>query len=86
MAKSKQEPMPHYVPSDEEHKWYTYCIENGIIISPMGIKDNFNEWRIGVAFKGNHKKVNLSPSIYNRDIVWEQFYLMCKYYYDKYRR
>ena len=62
--KVKTFPLPEYMPSDEEKKWQSFCIDNGIIISPMGINGNPKEWNIGVAFAGRHKQVHKSPSVY----------------------
>lgn len=83
--KSKPQPLPDYMPSDEENKWLTYCIENGIIVSPMGINGKPKEWHIGISFAGRHKQVNKTPSIYTKDNIWQETFLMMKYYYDKRR-
>jgi len=86
MRKKIDRSLPDYMPSAEEYKWSSYCIENGIIISPIGINDKPKEWHIGVSFVGRHKEVHKSPSIYTKDNIWEETYLMMKYYYDKHRR
>ena len=52
----------------------------------MGINDKPKEWHIGIAFAGRHKEVHKSPSIYTKDNIWEETYLMMRYYYDKNRR
>ena len=82
----KPVPMPDYIPSKEESKWHKYCIDNGIIISPIGIKNEQNKWHIGIAMSNNHKQVHLAPYEYDRDTIWISYYEMCKYYYDKRRR
>ena len=81
--KAKPAYLPDYSASEEENKWHTYCIENGIIISPMGINGNIKEWKIGVAFSGRHKQVHKSPTVYTKDNIWQETFLMMKYYYDK---
>lgn len=86
MRKKVNKSLPDYLPSAEEREWQSYCIDKGIIISPMGINDKPQEWHIGVAFTGRHKQVHKSPSIYTKDNIWEETYLMMKYYYDKHRR
>lgn len=86
MAKKETKWMPEYSSSDEENKWYTFCVNNGIIISPIAAQrgPNPKEWKIGVSFMPNYKKINLSPSIYDENIIWQEMYKMMKYYYDKY--
>ena len=36
----RTKPMPLYTYSDEEFKWYKYCVNNNIRISPWGIQNN----------------------------------------------
>lgn len=86
MAK-KNNWMPHYMPSDDEIKARDFCINNNIRISPMGIKDEPNKWKIGISlglYKKNEKP-NISPHIYDRNTIWVEYFNFCKYYYDKYR-
>ena len=79
--------MPSYEPNEEEYEWCIFCANKGIIISPVAATKGPNpkEWRIGVSFMPNYKKINLSPSIYDEHIVWQETFKMMKYYYDKYR-
>ena len=79
--------MPSYEPNEEEYEWCIFCANKGIIISPIAATKGPNpkEWRIGVSFMPNYKKINLSPSIYDEHIVWQETFKMMKYYYDKYR-
>jgi len=84
----KQKPMPEYLASDEEFKWYKYCVNNNIRISPYGINNDSDRWHIAISlgpYKKNEKP-NLSPSKYCRKTIWPEYYKMCKYYYDKYTR
>lgn len=84
----KLKPMPGYLPSDEELKWYVYCVQNNIRISPYGISDSSDCWRIAINI-GPYKKwekPNISPSKYCRETIWPEYYKMCKYYYDKHTR
>ena len=82
----KPEPMPDYIPTKNETEWHKYCVDHGIIISPMAIKNEKNKWHIGIAMRNTYKKVHLAPYEYDRDTVWISYYEMCKYYYDKRRR
>jgi hypothetical protein len=84
----RSKPMPSYTPSEEEQEWKLFCTRNNIRISPYGIQNDNDHWRIAVNI-GPYKrgeKINLSPSIYDRDTIWPEYYKMCKYYYDKYRK
>ena len=87
MAKKETKWMLHYEPSNEEYEWSIFCANKGIIISPIAATKGPNpqEWRIGVSFMPNYKKINLSPSIYDKHIIWQETFKMMKYYYDKYR-
>ena len=84
----RQKPMPSYTRSDEEFEWWSFCEKNNIRISPYGIQNDPDHWRIAVNV-GPYKrgeKPNLSPSKYCRQTIWQEYYKMCKYYYDKYRK
>jgi len=87
MAKPKTIWMPEHSPSKEQTKWHNFCINQGIIISPIAAQQGPNptEWKIGISFMPNFKKINLTPSVYIRDIIWEETYNLKKYYYNKYR-
>jgi hypothetical protein len=87
-SKKKNNWMPVYHASVEEKEARDYCIKNNIRISPLGIKDEKEKWRIGITF-GSYKKgekMNISPNIYDKDTIWPEYFKMCKYYYDKYRK
>ena len=79
--------MPQYEPSAEEYEWCNFCANKGIIISPIAAQQgpNPSEWRIGISFAPNYKKINLTPSVFIADIVWEETFKIMKFYYDKYR-
>ncbi len=36
----RTKPMPPYARSEEEDKWYKYCVRNNIRISPYGIQND----------------------------------------------
>ena len=80
--------MPSYLQSKEEQEAYVYCVKNNIRISPYGIQNDTDHWRIAISL-GPYKKwekPHLSPSKYCRKTIWPEYYKMCKYYYDKYRK
>ncbi len=84
----KTKPMPDYIASDEELEWYHYCVRNNIRISPYGILNDSDHWYIAISLGAYAKweKPNLSPYKYCRKTIWVEYYKMCKYYYDKYRK
>tara|TARA_R110002020_G_scaffold397922_1_gene607952 strand:- start:263 stop:520 length:258 start_codon:yes stop_codon:yes gene_type:complete len=76
--------MPKYMPSDEERKYYEHGIKNNIRISPYPTTSGPNpkEWYIEIFSKNKWVR---SPSVYNEQTIWPEFYKMYKYYYDKHR-
>jgi hypothetical protein len=86
--KGKNYTMPSYLPNEEERKWYRFCVINNIRISPWGIQNDAEHWHIRVNL-GPYKKgekPNISPYKYDRKQIWPEYYKMCKYYYDKYKK
>ena len=75
--------LPHYDATEEEDSWYHYCVNNGIIISPVAIGQTIGQWHIGISEEANYQKIYRSKEIYDKKNVWSEFYKMCKYYYDK---
>ena len=54
----------------------------------LALKVKNKKWKISICL-GPYKKwekQNLSPSIYDKYTIWPEYYRMCKYYYDKYRK
>jgi hypothetical protein len=83
----RAKPMPSYLASEEEMKWYSFCVKNNIRISPYGIQNNTDQWKIAISI-GPYKrgeKPHLSPSTYDRNTIWPEYYKMCEYYYNKYK-
>ena len=79
----KQKTMPEYTPTAEEHEAYMWGVEEGIIISPMGIKGTQDEWKVGIANSFNYKDVKLSPETYGPDEIWQKVFEFYLYYYNK---
>lgn len=77
-----------FIPNKKQLKWFKYCNDNGIIISPKPNDKSFfpEEWKIAVSFKDNYKKLNFSPTIYTNDNIHQELYKTMKYYYDKHTR
>mgnify|MGYP003109140149 FL=1 len=87
MARKRFKPMPSYFANEEETEWCLFCRRNNIRISPLAIQNDPDHWRITINL-GPYKKgekQNISPKIYDRSNIWQEYYKMCKYYYDKYR-
>lgn len=79
--RGKSNPMPPYNQSKEELEWYAYCMNNGIRISPGGLKDDSSHWTIDVSTDGTtwHR----SPKKYNSEEIWVNYYRIAEYYYEK---
>ena len=75
--------LPECYTSEEQQKYYDYCVKNNIIISPIGIQNTPGKWYVGISTPDNYKKVYKSKHIYNKDQIWDAMFEMCKYYYDK---
>ena len=88
MPRRKGKPMPSYFASPEEMEACLFCRRNDIRISPLGIKDDPDHWKIEIRL-GPYKrgeKGYIAPNIYDKDTIWIEYYRMCKYYYDKHTR
>jgi hypothetical protein len=88
LYQKKAKPMPPYIASDIELEWWKYCVRNNIRIAPQGILTDSDHWYISISLGPYTKgeKPNLSPFKYCRKTIWVEYYKMCKYYYDKYRK
>lgn len=78
--KSKEWDMGGYNPTDEEYEARLWCIRNKIYISPFA--KGPAEWYIDITLNG---KINRSPHVYIKDMIWENIYKFYKYYYDKHK-
>ena len=85
MPRVKKKPyvMPEYNPTEEEEKAYQWGVSEGIIISPLGINNNPNEWHIGISNHWRPKEVKKDPKVYGRDEIWPKVYEYYMYYYEK---
>ena len=72
--------MGQYVQTDEELEAYSWCIKNGIHISPLA-KDETN-WFIEITI---NNKTNRSPETYKKVVIWEKLFEYYLYYYEKYK-
>jgi hypothetical protein len=79
--------LPSYIATPEEQEWKLYCTRNNIRISPWATEQN-GQWKICINL-GPYKKgekCNFAPHVYDKETLWPEYYRMCKYYYDKYRK
>ena len=83
LKEKKKRQLPDYIANPEEFKWYKFCLDNEIRISPIGINDRVGAWKIGISTADDFRKVYYAPHIYDRDTIWPSFYNYCKFYYDK---
>ena len=70
-------------PSEMELSAYHWGVNNGYIISPLGISGDSDNYRIGIAVRGTPNNVNKDPNIYSHDEVMEKVYSYYLYYYNK---
>jgi hypothetical protein len=75
--------LPDHSTTKEQQKYYDYCVQNNIRVSPIGIKDQPGKWYVGISTPDNYRKVYKSKHIYDREQIWDEMFNMCKYYYDK---
>ena len=40
--------MPQYLPNEEERAAYNYCVRNNIRISPIGIAEDSQKWKVEI--------------------------------------
>ena len=74
-----------YTPSEIEIKASHYCIAKDIRISPVPASEGPMpiKWHIGISEPANYKKIYRSKFQYDNHQVWEAYYEMCLYYYNK---
>jgi hypothetical protein len=80
MAKKQIIDMGYYIPSEKEQKAYSWCINNGIYISPK-VSNSSSEWYLLVQINNN---INISPKTYKKVEIWKELFNYYVYYYDKY--
>jgi hypothetical protein len=77
--KKNEVDMGFYVPNKKEQLAYSWCINNGIYISPKPA--NGASWHLLIEI---NKKINISPEAYKKVEIWKQLFKFYTYYYDKY--
>lgn len=82
-------PSDYYKPTPEDWDAYRFCVKNNIRISivPQEKGNNPETFRVSVII-GEYKrgeKPHLSPNVYSIEIIKENMYKACKYYYEKYK-
>ncbi len=76
---------PDYIPSVNETKWYSYCVKNNIRVSYFPVQYEKGKWKITINI-GPYKKgetAHVSPATYDKYSLWQTYYQVCKYYYNK---
>jgi hypothetical protein len=69
-----------YNPNKEEQAAYSWCINNGIYISPKSNGSSTN-WNLLIEI---NKKINISPESFPKILIWKKLYEYYCYYYLKY--
>ena len=77
--KKKAIDMGDYIPTDEEFEAYRWGVNNGISIAPHAV--DYTHWKIAIRI--NNGKINLSPSTYTKDNIWQEIFKFYVYYYGK---
>ena len=76
--------------SDDEQKWFNYCIKKNIRISPAPTERGLypSDWKVEIRLGPYNKKekAHLSPISYNDKEIWPAINKARKYYYDKHTR
>jgi hypothetical protein len=83
----KKNYLPSYIATPEEQEWKLFCTRKNIRISPWAMPQD-GQWKICINL-GPYKKgekCNFAPHVYDKETLWPEYYRMCKYYYDKYRK
>ena len=83
----KKNYLPSYMATPEEQEWKLFFTKKNIRISPWAMPQD-GQWKICINL-GPYKKgekCNFSPHVYDKETLWPEYYRMCKYYYDKYRK
>ena len=87
LSKRQKEQQKYRLPecntSEEQQKYYDYCVKNNIIISPVAVKDTIGSWAVGISVPGNHRVIHKSPEICDKHSIMEVMYRYCLYYYNK---
>lgn len=78
---SYQKRMWNYVPSKEDMQKVGWCLNHGIKISPLGIKDDSLHYYIDIEIGG---KRSTSPNLFSMDTVSKTIYSYYFDYYEKY--
>lgn len=73
--------MGKYLPTEEDMKAASWCLNNGIKISPY--PEAPGSWWIDIEING---KVNRSPYKYSKLNVWQTLHEFYRYYYNKYKK
>ena len=77
--KSTQIYMGSYITNKLEQLAYSWCINNGIYISPKPATTS--TWHLLIEI---NKKISISPDTYKKIEIWKQLYKFYTYYYNKY--
>ncbi len=73
--------MGKYLPTEEDIKAASWCLNNEIRISPQA--ESPGSWYIDIEING---KSNRSPYKYSKLNVWQTLHEFYRYYYNKYKK
>ena len=75
--------MPTYSPSKQEWEAYMWCMRNKVRVSPGRIQKKL-EWTVDISTDGATWK--RSPKSYGKEEIWEQYYKICIWFENKYKK
>jgi hypothetical protein len=87
-GKKKNNLPDNYIANEQEAAAYSWCVKNNIRIGLQATEyvQNPDKWKIAISIGEDYRKVNLSPSVYTKDNVWQEYYKACLYYYNKHNK
>jgi hypothetical protein len=87
-GKKKNNLPDNYIANKQEAAAYSWCVKNNIRIGLQATEyvQNPDKWKIAISIGEDYRKVNLSPSVYTKDNVWQEYYKACLYYYNKHNK
>ena len=87
-GKKKNNLPDNYIANEQEATAYSWCVKNNIRIGLQATEyvQNPDKWKIAISIGEDYRKVNLSPNVYTKDNVWQEYYKACLYYYNKHNK
>ena len=76
-----------YTPTKEDIRNAAWCLNNGIEVSLLPVKGDSFKYQLEIDFvKGDERKRNINPELYEAAKVIEKQYEYYQYYFNKYNK